>query len=52
MSPDPPRRGELEDLLREAAPRVLAAVVRRIADRGRLAADDRSDPGRLGAAGA
>jgi RNA polymerase sigma factor (sigma-70 family) len=28
----PPRRGEVEDLLREAAPRVLAAVVRRFGD--------------------
>ncbi|MBS1845488.1 MAG: sigma-70 family RNA polymerase sigma factor [Actinobacteria bacterium] len=28
----PPRRGEVEELLREAAPRVLAAVVRRFGD--------------------
>ncbi|MBS1891662.1 MAG: sigma-70 family RNA polymerase sigma factor [Actinobacteria bacterium] len=32
MSGAPPRRGEVEDLLREAAPRVLAAVVRRFGD--------------------
>ncbi|HVV91416.1 MAG TPA: DUF6596 domain-containing protein [Solirubrobacterales bacterium] len=32
MPATPPRRGELEDLLREAAPRALAAVVRRFGD--------------------
>jgi RNA polymerase sigma factor (sigma-70 family) len=32
VSPSPPHRGELEDLLRQAAPRALAAVVRRFGD--------------------
>jgi RNA polymerase sigma factor (sigma-70 family) len=32
VNPRPPHRGELEDLLRHAAPRALAAVVRRFGD--------------------